>query len=174
VNPFSSDGSLVLLSDYPGLANHLQENCARLKRRHVAGDRPGQWYRTIDRVWSHLTVTPKLLARDIQPGGIIGFDLGAYYPHHNLYWITSRCWNLRALQTILRSALVTMQVRSYSVQMRGGNLRYQAQTLRRLRVPHLSSLPADLVAELALASSCVDQITIDELARRAFALSCAL
>ena len=68
-----------------------------------------------------------------QPGGIIGYDSGRTYPHHNVYWITSDTWDLRALQAILQSDLVTDQLRALSVAMRGGSLRYQAQSLRRLR-----------------------------------------
>ena len=86
-------------------------------------------------ITNDLTRTPKLVIPDIQPGGIIGYDSGRTYPHHNVYWITSATWDLRALQTILQSDLVTDQLRALSVAMRGGSLRYQAQSLRRLRVP---------------------------------------
>jgi hypothetical protein len=137
VNPFADtdDGSLVELGDFPGLAAYFEKHAGHLKARHCAKGRPDGWYRTIDRFWPALTRTPKLVIPDIQPGGVIGYDEGAYYPHHNVYWITSTTWDLRALQTILQSDFVTDQLRALSVSMRGGSLRYQARNLRRVRVP---------------------------------------
>jgi hypothetical protein len=137
INPFADadDGALADFREYPGLAAYFRRHAARLKKRHCAKNRPDSWYRTIDRYWPRLTRTPKLVIPDIQPGGIIGYDSGRTYPHHNVYWITSDTWDLRALQAILQSDLVTDQLRALSVAMRGGSLRYQAQSLRRLRVP---------------------------------------
>lgn len=56
-------------------------------------------------------------------------------PHHIVYWITSTTWDLRKLQALLQSDMVTDQLRAHSVAMRGGSLRYQAQNLRRVRIP---------------------------------------
>ena len=99
----------------------------------------------------------------------IGLDEhGQYYPHHNVYWITSASWNLQALKALLRSTFIVKQVRAYSVQMRGGSLRYQAQTLRKLRVPALASLSSDLVDRLASVASSEDQSEIDSIAQSAF------
>ena len=56
-------------------------------------------------------------------------------PHHNVYWITSTTWDLRKLQALLQSDMVTDQLRAHSMAMRGGSLRYQAQNLRRVRIP---------------------------------------
>lgn len=106
---------------------------------------------------------------DIQNGGVVGFDVGNYYPHHNVYWITSDGWNLQALQALLRSSLVLEQVRANSVQMRGGAFRYQTQVLRRLRIPAVRSLSPVLIAGLAAISGSADQEQIDRLALLAFA-----
>jgi len=172
VNPFDSadDGSLVRLADYPKLAAYLDAHADRLRKRHVARVRPAAWYRTIDRVWARLTTTPKLLVPDIQhpEATVVCLDSGRYYPHHNLYWITSDEWDLRVLQTLLRSSLVREQVRAYSVQMRGGSLRWQAQTLRRLRLPALASIPDTVLDRLAALSAEHDRSAIDEAAEAAF------
>lgn len=172
INPFNSkdDGTLVDLGRYPGLAAYLEEHADRLRSRHVARRQPLRWYRTIDRVWPQLRGRPKLLIPDIQGRGTstIGYDTGAYYPHHNVYWIASEGWDLRALQTLLRSSAVRSQVRAYSVQMRGGSLRWQAQTLRRIHVPLLRSLPDLLVERLVAVSASSDQEEVDATADEAF------
>jgi hypothetical protein len=173
INPFADedDGSLVELSQYPGLAAHLERGAQQLRRRHVAKSRPANWFRTIDRVWPSLTAKPKLVIPDIQRGGIVGVDEGQCYPHHNLYWVTTDAWELRALQAILRSSHVLMQVRAFSVQMRGGSIRYQAQTLRRVRVPQLADLTSSVVEQLCKAGASYDQNEVDEAASRAFGLT---
>ena len=170
VNPFAEDGGLVPLSDYPGLGSHLTAHADPLRRRHVARTRESAWYRTIDRIWPELQHRPKLLIPDIQrpDSPVVCLDPGEFYPHHNLYWITSATWDLRALQALLRSSPVRDQVRAYSVQMRGGSLRWQAQTLRKIRLPTLGSLRDAVVERLIAASAHADQRTIDEAALEAF------
>ena len=163
LNPFDAadDGSLVRLDEHPGLARHLMQHRDRLAARHCARNRAGSWYRTIDRIWPSLTAKEKLVIPDIQPGGIVGLDAGRYYPHHNVYWVTSSTWDLRVLQAILRSDLVTRQIRAHSVAMRGGSLRYQAQSLRKLHVPAWASLKPRLRARLAKLAGTNDQAALD-------------
>jgi len=164
VNPFvdEGDGRLVELSNYPGLGNYLEEHKEAVFRRHVAKARPKAWYRTIDRIWPSLVAQPKLVIPDIQGSTVIGYDEGHYYPHHNLYWITSDSWPLLALKTILRSSIVYQQVRAYSVQMRGGSVRFQAQTLRRIRLPFLSDVSDPFLERLAQISGSANQTEIDD------------
>ena len=108
---------------------------------------------------------------DIQRGGMIGRDQGRFYPHHNLYWVTSDSWDLRALQALLRSSQVLMQIRAFSVQMRGGSVRYQAQTLRRVRIPLLATLSAAVVDRLSAVATSAVQGEIDEAATEAFGIA---
>lgn len=176
VNPFDAadDGALVHLEELPGLKDHMERFSDRLNARHVARTRPRNWYRTIDRIWPALQYAPKLVIPDIQRGGVVGLDEGQFYPHHNLYWITSDGWNLRALQALLRSSFVLRQVRAFSVQMRGGSVRYQAQTLRKLRVPAFTSLSDECVARLVRVATSTDQREIDEAASAAYGLPAAI
>jgi hypothetical protein len=171
INPFcnADDGSLRNLQTYPGLAAYFHLHRAQIQKRHVARKRPDSWYRTIDRVTLSLTQRPKLVIPDIQSGGVVGYDAGDYYPHHNVYWITSAGWNLRALQALLRSQIVLEQIRAHSVQMRGGSIRYQAQVLRKVRVPTANRLPSDLLRRLAAIATSENQTEIDALAVEAFA-----
>ena len=172
INPYESEGEgeLRSLARYPGLKAYFERHRAALEKRHTARKNPGTWFRTIDRVTYELTRTPKLLLPDIQNGGVVGFDHGRYYPQHNLYWIVSVEWNLSALQALLRSTHIFTQVRSLSVQMRGGAVRYQAQVLRKLRVPLASTLPAELVSRLAAVAGSINQLEIDAVANEAFSL----
>jgi adenine-specific DNA-methyltransferase len=171
LNPFADDdsGRLVDLAKYPGLERYFLQHESTLRNRHVAKARDVSWYRTIDRVWAWLSVREKLLIPDIQGGDVIGHDAGTGYPCHNLYWLISEGWPLSALQAILRSRLVRRQVEAYSVQMRGGALRYQTQTLRRVRVPPLSALGDGLISDLARAGACADADVLNQLAEKAFA-----
>jgi len=170
VDPFddATESGLRDLAAFPGLGAYFARHRELLERRHVAKKRPRSWYRTIDRVTHSLIRRPKLLLPDIQAGGVVGFDAGAYYPHHNVYWITSEGWDLRTLQALLRSTLVLEQVRAHSVQLRGGSLRYQAQVLRKIRVPAAASFAPGLAAQLAAHAGSSDQRLIDALAGEAF------
>ena len=141
VNPFNEDGSLVRLDDYPLLAAYLEKNIDAIKRRNCALRNPDNWYRTIDRITPSLTSKPKLLIPDIKGDAHVVFDEGSYYPHHNLYYITSGEWELPILKKVLESGIARLFVSLYSTQMRGGFLRFQAQYLRRIRLPKWINVP---------------------------------
>ena len=173
LNPFApeDDGSLVSFKDRPGFAAYMRVHGEALRARHVAKHRPTSWYRTIDRVWPTLVGRPKLVIPDIQGAATVGLDEGNYYPHHNVYWVTSDTWDLRALKALLRSSIVRKQVAAFSVQMRGGSLRYQAQTLRRLRVPPFDSLANGLSRRLINLSGADDIEALDRAALEAYGLA---
>ena len=142
VNPFEADGSLAPLARWPRFAAYIEANRAALAARHVARRGGAGWYRTIDRIHGELTGTPKLLIPDIKGEPMVVYDPGHYYPHHNLYHVTSARWDLRALATILRSSISVLFVSAYCVKMAGGFLRFQAQVLRRIRVPRWDDVTA--------------------------------
>ena len=74
---------------------------------------------------------------------------------------------MRALQAVLRSDIARMFVATYSTRMRGGFLRFQAQYLRRIRVPQWEDVSEDLRHDLIAAAKAND---IDACNRAAFAL----
>lgn len=141
INPFGPDGKLVPLAEYPKLAAYLERHGAAIKARHVSKKNPAGWYRTIDRIYPELARVPKLLVPDIKGEAHIVYEGGELYPHHNLYFITARTWNLKALQAVLLSDVTRTFISLYSTKMRGGYLRFQAQYLRRLRLPLWTSVP---------------------------------
>lgn len=148
VNPFNEDGSLAQLQDYPQFGKYMLANEERIRSRHVAKKNKERWYKTIDRIYPALVSKPKLLIPDIKGSATVAFDKGEFYPHHNLYWICSEIWDLVALQAILRSSIALLFVGAYSVRMNGGFLRFQAQNLRRIRVPHFTDLTKTEVKKL--------------------------
>jgi hypothetical protein len=158
INPFGPDGKLVSLKSYPKLAAYLETHGAAIKARHVSKKNPQGWYRTIDRIYPELTFVPKLLIPDIKGEAHIVYEPGKLYPHHNLYFITAKEWDLRALQAVLLSDITRTFITLYSTKMRGGYLRFQAQYLRRLRIPQWRDVPANLRAELIKAGKSRDPV----------------
>ena len=148
INPYADDGKLVDLQSYPGLARYLDERKSIIAKRHCARKSPSNWYRTIDRIWPELTRKPKLLIPDIKGEAHIVYEPGNLYPHHNLYYVISSAWDLRALQAVLLSSLAKLFVATYSTKMRGGYLRFQAQYLRRIRIPLWQDVSENLRREL--------------------------
>lgn len=156
VNPFADDGNLVPLEQYPRLRAYLELRRETIARRHVAQKAPAGWYRTIDRITPSLATRPKLLIPDIKGEAHIVYEPGDLYPHHNLYYIISDTWNLWALQAVLRSGIARLFVSTYSTRMRGGFLRFQAQYLRRIRLPHWCEISPALRQTLIAAGECSD------------------
>ncbi|WP_245704055.1 Eco57I restriction-modification methylase domain-containing protein [Oryzisolibacter propanilivorax] len=156
INPAADDGGLVDLERYPRLKRYLDTRKAILSQRHCAQKTPGHWYKTIDRITPSLTRKPKLLIPDIKGEAHVVYEEGRLYPHHNLYFITAEQWDLRALQAVLLSRIARLFVATYSTRMRGGFLRFQAQYLRRIRVPRWSDVPAELRGKLVDAAMARD------------------
>ena len=152
INPFDEEGSPVDLGRYPKLASYFKKHEQTLRGRHVAKHNASAWYRTIDRIYPELATKPKLLIPDIKDAAQIVYEEGHLYPHHNLYYITSEEWDLRALQAVLMSGIARLFVSMYSTKMRGGYLRYQAQYLRRIRLPRWQDIPDSLRIELTSAA----------------------
>ena len=141
VNPFDESGALVDLRDYPQLKRYLEVRKETIAGRHIARKTPSNWYRTIDRIHPALAKTPKLLIPDIKGDAHVVYEDGRLYPHHNLYFVTSNEWDLHALRAVLLSGIARLFISAYSTQMRGGYLRFQAQYLRRIRLPLWSTVP---------------------------------
>ena len=167
VNPFEDGGSLVKLDEYPRLKRYLESFKKEISGRHCAQKSPSNWYRTIDRITPSLTYKPKLLIPDIKGEAQIVYEEGNLYPHHNLYFITSNEWDLKALQAVLLSGIARLFIAAYSTKMRGGYLRFQAQYLRRIRIPHWEDVPECLRADLIRAA---DTRIIEDCNRAAFKL----
>lgn len=150
VNPWAADGSLVSLTHYPRLAEYLSRDPA-LHERHIAKKLPDSWYRTIDKVHVELIDKPKLLLQDMKATIHPVLEPGGFYPHHNLYYVVSDTWDMEVLGGLLLSRVAQAFVEAYCVRMRGGTLRFQAQYLKRIRVPDPTTLDPTIAYTLKTA-----------------------
>lgn len=171
INPFSDESGLVNLEDYPRLKRYFEARRDQIVGRHCAKKAPANWYRTIDRIVPSLADKPKLLIPDIKGSAHIVLESGRLYPHHNLYYITSEQWDLQALQAVLLSSITRLFMETYSTKMRGGFLRFQAQYLRRLRLPLWADVPELLRQKLIAAAELKDLGACDCAAFALYALS---
>jgi hypothetical protein len=142
INPWADDGLLVPLADYPRLAAYLSGH-PDLRERFVAKKDPASWHRTIDKVQAGLTARPKLLLQDMKMTIHPVLEPGGHYPHHNLYYVISDTWDMEVLGGILLSRIAQAFIEAYCVRMQGGTLRFQAQYLKRIRVPQPSEIDAE-------------------------------
>lgn len=170
INPFAETG-LVDLANYPLLKRYLMKHMSQIIDRHVAKKAPTNWYRTIDRIYPCLARKPKLLIPDIKGEAHVVYEGGKLYPHHNLYYITSETWNLKALQAVLMSGIAKLFVSIYSTKMRGGYLRFQAQYLRRIRIPQWSTIPQKTKKELISAAERHDLASCNRAVFRLYGLN---
>ena len=171
VNPFADGGGLVSLDEFPRLKRYLEARKAEISGRHVAQKTPANWYRTIDRITPALAQKPKLLIPDIKGEAQVVFEGGRLYPHHNLYFIVSADWDLHALQAVLLSGIARFFVSTYSTKMRGGYLRFQAQYLRRIRVPLWEKVSPEMRSVLKVAGESRDLVACNQAARELYGLS---
>ncbi len=170
VNPWTAEG-LVTLSDFPKMEAYLADHGDLLRARRTARDNPTKWHKTIDRVNLRLLSQPKLYIADIRGRLEPALDEGRTYPHHNVYWIISRDWDLRVLGGLLLSDVGEFFVRCYGVRMRGGYFRFQAQYLRRICVPPPASISATAAKQLSDAFTKFDRAKASALAHTLYGIN---
>lgn len=156
LNPFDEDGRVVDLESFPRFAQAIRRHETAIRARNVAKRNTVGWFRTIDRIYPELTHRPKLLIPDIKGDAVVVYEPGRLYPHHNLYYLIADAWDLHALQAVLLSGIARLFVGTYSTPMRGGFLRFQAQYLRRIRVPHWRDVPESTREALRAAGQALD------------------
>ncbi|MGK5548187.1 Eco57I restriction-modification methylase domain-containing protein [Streptomyces sp. URMC 127] len=171
VNPWTASGDLVDLDAYPRLASYFEKHGEALRKRYVAVKQPQRWYKTIDKVDHQLTRRQKLLFPDMKLRIHPVLDEGGLYPHHNLYFIVSDVWDMRVLGGLLLSKVAEAFVEAYAVKMRGGTLRFQAQYLRKIRVPDPATISEGDQAALAEAFDKRDREAATEAALRVYGLA---
>lgn len=171
INPFLDNGHLVNLAAYPRLERYLTARRDIIAARHIARKSPSGWYRTIDRIYPTVARRPKLLIPDIKGQALVAYEDGKLYPHHNLYFITSDEWNLKALQAVLMSGIARLFVAIYSTRMHGGFLRFQAQYLRRIRIPRWKDVPNELKTRLQTAAEQGDKAACNRVVFTLYGLS---
>jgi len=170
LNPFEEDGCLVDPARYPMFQAYIGKHGAAIQKRNVAGRNPQGWFRTIDRIHPALTRQPKLLIPDIKGKAHVVYEGGTYYPHHNLYYVVSEDWDLHALRAVLSSRVARAFVAAYCPKMRGGFLRFQAQYLRRIRLPRWETLDLELRKKLTSVGKSADPTAEEDWVRNVYGL----
>lgn len=170
INPWDENGNLVDLSSYPRMERTLSAHPA-VQKRFVARKNPGRWYRTIDKVYPGLAERPKLLLQDMKAQITPVYEPGGLYPHHNLYYIVSTGWDLEVLGGLLLSRVAEAFIDAYGVKMRGGTLRFQAQYLRKIRVPAPELIDDDLAQQLRKAFRARDRGAATRASEAAYGLA---
>jgi methylase of polypeptide subunit release factors len=140
INPFEN-GKLCDLGKYPHLKKYLYENKELLEKRHIAKKNPKFWYKTIDKINLELLSKPKILLPDLAGSKFLHIDNGIFYPHHNVYYITHNSIDqLKILACLLMSDFTKNQLSQIGIRMNGGLPRYQAQTLKKIRLPIITNI----------------------------------
>lgn len=121
--------------------------------------------------WDLVVVHQKRLVAAVEFKSQAGPSFGNNHPHHNLYFVTSERWDMEVLGGILSSRVALFFVWSYAVKMRGGYLRFQAQYLRRIRLPNPDAIPAPLADALKAGFRARDFALLDRLALEAYGLA---
>ena len=171
LNPFEKDGTLADLQLYPAFREYLEKHREKILDRNVARKNLRAWYRTIDRIHEPLLHKPKLLIPDIKGQAHVVYEEGKLYPHHNLYYVISDSWDLQALRVVLSSPVGLGFVAAYSPRMRGGFLRFQAQYLRRIRLPRWEDLTPTTRAALRECAQNSSLQERDEMVRTTYGLT---
>jgi adenine-specific DNA-methyltransferase len=84
--------------------------------------------------------------------------------------MTARFWDLRVLGGLLLSRVAQAFVEAYAVKMRGGTLRFQAQHLRKIRVPDPNTIDESDKTALSEAFDCRDVEAATSAALRVYGL----
>jgi hypothetical protein len=153
------------------MQQYIARNEDELRARHVGKKNPNSWYRTIDRVEPGLLGKTKLYIADIKDRLNPVLDHGETYPHHNLYFVQSAGWDHEVLGGLLMSDVAQFFIECYGVRMRGGYLRFQAQYLRRIRVPRPQDISDDQASVLRKAFRERDIRLATEMALRLYDIS---
>lgn len=170
INTYDDDG-VIELEQYPLLRDYFLSFDAILKARHIAKITPKQWFKTIDRVYPKRASSEKLLIPDIKSELTAIFDDGRYHPNNSIYYICSDIWNLHALRAVLLSGIGQMFVQTYSTKVSGGNLRFQAQHLRKIRLPFWHDINTDTQTELTRIGRTMDTTEAKALVAQIYSLN---
>ena len=169
INPWDDEGRLVDITAFPRMEKALAKHPS-VVTRFVARKNPADWHRTIDKVYPGLAERPKLLLQDMKAQITPVYEPGGLYPHHNLYYIVSTGWDLEVLGGLLLSRIAEAFISAYGVKMRGGTLRFQAQYLRKIRVPAPEAISPAIARRLRDAFRAYDREAATRAAEAAYGL----
>ncbi len=141
-NPWTPEGTLVDLERFPLLASRLGAYRKALEARYCVR-RPGEWYRTIDKVRPEAVVADKLIVAGLADRARIGLARSPCQPSNALYTLRSEAWPLSALSRLLRAGALDLFARVLATRVRSGVKRYDGYLLGQVRVPRWDELTSD-------------------------------
>ena len=170
INTFEN-GTVIKLEEYPRLNSYLNNYRHVLSKRYKAKRNLQLWYKTVS--WVHLEhfYMQKLLIPDIRSQSVAVIDNGEYYPNNSIYYLCSSTWDLQALRVVLLSDITKQFLDSYSTKLSKGYLRFQAQYLKRLRLPVWNSVSTDLKVRMIHASLANDVAIFNDLTMELYQLN---
>ncbi|MDE6190828.1 MAG: SAM-dependent methyltransferase [Muribaculum sp.] len=164
LNPYDSTGKIIDLNKYPKAKQYLESHKQILERRHIVKNNGRVWYSLIDKIKPQLLKQPKILLPDLSGNNVVFIDYGSFYPAHNIYYITgNNLCELESLAAILMSKFVRSQIESISNKMNGGLPRWQSQSIKKIRIPLIASIPSELGSKLIAAYHNRDVKEIDRI-----------
>ena len=164
LNPYDSTGKIIDLNKYPKAKQYLESHKQILERRHIVKNNGRVWYSLIDKIKPQLLKQPKILLPDLSGNNVVFIDYGSFYPAHNIYYITgNNLCELELLAAILMSKFVRSQIESISNKMNGGLPRWQSQSIKKIRIPLIASIPSELGSKLIAAYHNWDVKEIDRI-----------
>lgn len=170
INTYDKNG-IINLEEFPKLEKYLNQHKELLCNRHVAKLDTAKWFKTIDRVYEERASMEKLLIPDISSQPVVIYDKGQFHPNNSIYYISSDNWNLHALRVVLLSGVTKLFISSYSTKIANGYLRFQAQHLRKLRLPLWSGVEDKLKAKMIEAGMSNDVTSFTELTCEMYGLN---
>lgn len=170
INTYDDTG-IINLEKYPKLKIYLEKNQDQLKSRHVAHTSPKAWFKTIDRVYPERATKNKLLIPDIKSEFTVIYDDQGLHPNNSIYYICSDTWDLFALRAVLLSGIGKLFVETYSTKVANGHIRFQAQHLRRIRIPPWQSIDTSTQESLTVAGKSSDIETARILVQKIYGLT---
>lgn len=156
-NPWSPEGVLVDLEDFPLLNRLLAPYRAALQTRacvrHV-----GEWYRTIDKIRPDAVLTDKIVIAGLADRARIGLSTSPCQPGNGIYTLRSADWPLPALARLLRSGVVDLFAQVLASRLRSGAMRFDGYLLSQVCVPRWKSLSEKWKQALAIMDISDDEL----------------
>ncbi len=147
VNPWSADGSLVPLCDFPKLAAHLEPWREQLSARACVS-KPENWYRTIDRLPTDRGDQRVFLA-GMSRKARAAMAKPDQQPTNAVYILRASVGSTTALCGAVNAGLLDLFAAALSPTFAGGSKRFDGNMLRQICLPGWDTLDADLVDELS-------------------------
>ena len=130
---YNSQGSLINVTRFPGLAKHLEDHKPALLERSIVKN-GAPWYRTIDRVRAADWQRPKLLIPGLARRPRIAIDRSGAIPSHGVYAIFVKDDRIDELYERLCDGRLATALAEIAPTVNGGYVRCYRRFLSMIRV----------------------------------------